>query len=164
MARIKPRDMIEELHGKVDSNSDTMFVTNSKTKTISTRKIGVRDTDKHPVTEREVETHTKMHQATKAYHELKQHSEEYQKFLVEYENAVKEGWHSDAYRYFLHQWLGEGKNSVTLKIAKSKSSEESYVEGMSRCQNRDEADRLLLEFVDQLGYHKLVEAYKTIIK
>ena len=164
MARIKPKDLIEELHGKVDSKSDTMYVTNSRTKTISTRKIGTRDTNKHPVTENEVATHNKMHDATAAYHEIKQRPEQYQQFVQHYEEAKSNGFQQDIYRYFLHEFLNEGKNSVTLKIAKSKSSEESYVEGMLRCQSREEADRLLVDFVEKLGYKKLVQAYNKIVK
>jgi len=51
-----------------------------------------------------------------------------------------------------------------LKIAKSKSSEETYVKGMQRCQTREEADRLLVDFVERLGYKNLAVAYKEITK
>ena len=164
MAKIDPKEPVKEIHGKTETKGNMMFVTNSMSGQISTRKIGKRDTEAHPVTEREIATHTKMHDATAAYHELKQHPEQYQQLVQHYQEAKAQGFQQDIYRYFLHEFLDEGKNSVTLKIAKSKSSEETYVQGMQRCQNREEADRLLVDFVAKLGYKKLAQAYNKIVK
>jgi len=164
MAKIRPMEGIQSMSGKVKSKGDMMFITKQNTGDTFSRVIGKRDKEKHPVRDNEVKTHTKMQEATAAYHELKQDIEQYKQFKEQYEEAVKKGWHSDLYRYFLHLWMDEGKNSVTLKIAKSKSSESTYVEGMQRCQTIDEADRLLVDFVEKLGYKKLAEAYKEIRK
>lgn len=164
MAKIRPTHYIESMSGKVDSKSDKMFITKQKTGETFSRVIGKRDKEKHPVTENEVATHKKMHDATVAYHEIKQHPEQYQQLVQHYEEAKAQGFQQDIYRYFLHEFLNEGKNSVTLKIAKSKSSEETYIQGMQRCQNREEADRLLVDFVAKLGYKKLAQAYNQIVK
>jgi len=164
MAKIRPIAGVQSMSGKIKSNSDFMYITKQNTQETFSRVIGKRDKEKHPVRDNEVKTHTKMQEATAAYHELKQNIEQYRQFKEQYAEAVKEGWYSDLYRYFLHLWMDEGKNSVTLKIAKSKSSEETYVKGMQRCQTIVEADRLLVDFVEKLGYKQLAGAYKEIRK
>lgn len=164
MAKIKPTDGIKSMSGKVRTDSDMMYITKQGTEETFSRVIGKRDKEAHPITEREIETHKKLQDAVAEYQRIKADPEAFSQLVEERNNAPAERRCANTYLYFLKTRLDEGKNSVTLKIAKSKSSEESYVKGMLRCQNRDEADRLLLEFVDQLGYHKLVEAYKTIIK
>lgn len=162
MAKIRPMDGVHSMSGKVKTDGDMMFITKSRTGDTFTRVIGKRDKEQHPVTANETATHNKMHDATAAYHEIKQHPEQYQQLVQHYQEAKAQGFQQDIYRYFLHEFLDEGKNSVTLKIAKSKSNEDSYVEGMLRCQNREEADRLLVDFVEKLGYKKLAQAYKTV--
>lgn len=164
MAKIRPSDGIVAIHGKIKADSDIAFVTNSRSGQVSTRRIAERDLEMHPVTAREKETNNKMREWVAEYRAIKSDMGAYAQLVEERKNAPIELQSDNVYHYFLKTRMDEGKNSVTLKIAKSKSSEESYVAGMSRCQNRDEADRLLLEFVDKLGYHKLVEAYKTTIK
>jgi len=164
MAKIRPIAGVQSMSGKVKSDSDMMYITKEKTQETFSRVIGKRDTDAHPVTDEEVRTHIKMQEGTAAYHELKQDIEQFREFQNRYQEAVKEGWHSDIYRYFMHLWMNEGKNSVTIKIAKSGSSEETYVKGMQKCNNIDEADRLLVEFIEKLGYKKLAGAYKKIRK
>ncbi|GEM_PF-6181435 len=164
MAKVVPIDQVKALHGKVKSHGDMMFVTNSLSGDINTRMIGKRNKEAHPVTEREVTTHNKMHDATAAYHELKQNLEAYRAFLEQYQEAKAKGCTCDKYRYFLKQYLDEGKNTVTIKIANKGSNEESYVRGMERCQTIEEADRLLVKFVEVLGYKKLAEAYKRVGK
>lgn len=164
MARITPIKLVTGIHGKLSSDSEYSIVTNSYNGNLSTRKIGNRDKEAHPVTEREVDTHTKLQEATAAYHKLKQAPEQYQQFLQQYEAAKAKGLKKDAYRYFLHLYLDEGKNSVSIRIAKTKSNEASYARGMTKCQTVEEADKLLVKFVEKLGYKELAEAYKQVVQ
>jgi len=164
MAKIDPAYLIQAMHGKVHNHSETMFVTNSSSGQVSTRMIGKRNKDKHPVTDQEVRVHTKMQTLVAEYQRIKSAPEAYAQLVLERNNAPKELQSDNAYHYFLKTRMDEGKNSVTLKIAKSKSSEATYVEGMQRCQTIDEADRLLIDFVEKLGYKKLAKAYKEIRK
>jgi len=164
MPKIVPEDGIKELHGKKSSNSEFAFVTNSSSGQVSTRMIGKRNKDKHPVTNQEVRVHTKMQTLVAEYQRIKSDPEAYAQLVQERNNAPRELQSDNTYHYFLKTRMDEGKNSVTLKIAKSKSSEETYVKGMQRCQTIDEADRLLVDFVEKLGYKNLAEAYKEIRK
>ncbi|MCQ2310711.1 MAG: hypothetical protein MJZ64_03060 [Paludibacteraceae bacterium] len=164
MAKIKPIDNVAEMHGKQDSKSDYMFVTNARSKQISTRKIAARNFDQHPVTSREKETNDKMRELVAEYKRIKSDPEAFAQLVEERHNAPIDLQCANTYLYFLKTRMDEGKNSVTLKIAKSKSNEDSYVEGLLRCHNREEADRLLVDFVEKLGYKKLAQAYNKIVK
>lgn len=164
MAKVKPIGNIAELHGKQNTKSGYMFVTNSRSKQISTRKIAARDFDKHPITSREKETNDKMRDLVAEYRQIKSDPEMFAQLVAERNRAPKELQSDNTYHYFLKTRMSEGKNSVARKIAKSKSNEDSYVEGMLRCHNREEADRLLVDFVATIGYKKLAEAYSQIVK
>jgi len=165
MSKIDPIYQIKAMHGKVDSKSDTAFVTNSSSGQVSTRRyVNKRDLDKHPVTAREKETNQKMQNLVAEYQRIKSDPEAYAQLMAERNNAPIELQSDNLYRYFMKTRMDEGKNSVTLKIAKSKSSEETYVKGMQRCQTIAEADRLLVDFIEKLGYNHLAQAYKEIRK
>lgn len=164
MAKVKPIGIIQSMSGKSATGSDIAYTTKKSTGDTFTKKIGQRDFEQHPVTDREIATHQKMHDATAAYHEIKQHPEQYQQLVQHYQEAKAKGFQQDIYRFFLHEFLDEGKNSIVTKIAKSKSSEDSFAAGMLRCHNREEADKLLLEFIRTLGYNKLADAYEKIVK
>ncbi len=163
MAKIKPIDGVKSMSGKVKTNSDMMYITKQGTEDTFSRVIGKRDKEAHPVTNREIETHKKVQEVVAEYQRIKADPEAFARLVAERYSAPIELQCANTYLYFLKSRMDEGKNSVTLKIAKSKSSEESYVKGMLRCQNREEADRLLVDFVETLGYKKLVQAYKNVI-
>ena len=137
-----------------------MFVTNSQTEEVSTRVIGERDLQKHPVTNREKELHSKMHDGIMAYHALKDNMEGYAAFLEQFNKAKQQGYIGNAYHYFLHLYMTEGKNSRTIKIAKKHSREADFVKGLQMCNTQAEAMNLLVTFIDILGYHTLAQAYK----
>jgi len=164
MAKVTPIDGIKSLSGKVSSKSNVSYLTKKRTGTIFTRTEGKRDKDAHPVTDREVETHKKVQEVVAEYQRIKADPEAYGQLVEERNNAPIECQCANTYLYFLKTRMDEGKNSITLKIAKGKSSEATYVEGMRRCQTIDEADRLLVAFVETLGYKKLAQAYKEIRK
>lgn len=162
MAKIRPIAGVQSMSGKVKTNSDTMFITKQGTGDTFSRVIGKRDKEAHPVTDREVETHKKVQDVVAEYQRIKADPEAFAQLVEERYGAPIECQCANTYLYFLKTRMDEGKNSVTLKIAKSKSSEDSYVKGMQRCQTIDEADRLLVDFVEKLGYKNLAGAYKEI--
>ena len=162
MAKVKPIDGVQSMSGKVKTNSKMMFITKQGTEETFTRVIGKRNKEAHPVTEREKETHKKVQNIVAEYQRIKADPEAFAQLVAERHNAPIDIQCANTYLYFLKTRMDEGKNSVTLKIAKSKSSEDSYVKGMLRCQTVEEADRLLVDFVERLGYKKLAQAYKTI--
>ena len=75
MSKVRVAEPFKILSGKISQHSDMMIVTNSLTEEAHTRRIGKRDVAKHPVTEREKELHSKMHDGIMAYHNLKDNVE-----------------------------------------------------------------------------------------
>lgn len=159
MSKIKPIQSIKTLSGKIAQNSDMMFVTNSQTEEVPTWIIGQRDLQKHPVTNREKELHSKMHDGIMAYHALKDNMESYAAFLEQFNKAKQQGYNGNAYHYFLHLYMPEGKNSQTIKIAKKHSREKDFVKALQLCTTQAEALTLLVTFIDTLGYHSLAQTY-----
>lgn len=160
MPKVKPISLIKSLSGKTAQDSDMMFVTNSQTEEVSTRVIGQRNLQKHPVTDREKELHSKMHDGIMVYHALKDNIEGYAAFLEQFNKAKQQGYNNNAYHYFLHLYMTEGKNSQTIKIAKKHSREEDFVKALQLCNTQTEALNLFITFIDTLGYHSLTQAYK----
>lgn len=160
MSKVKPKEPAKTLSGKLSQDSSVMFVTNAQTNEVFTRAIGKRDLDKHPVTEREKELHSKMRDGITAYHNLKDNIEGYAAFLETFRQAQKEGYIGNAYQYFMHLYMTEGKNTKALKVAKKHSRESDFVEGLQLCQTQAEAIRLLVSFIDTLGYHSLAQTYR----
>ena len=56
--------------------------------------------------------------------------------------------------------MTEGKNTKALKDAKKHSHESDFVKGLQLCQTQAEAIRLLVTFIDTLGYHSLAQTYR----
>lgn len=157
--KVKPIRMIKALSGKMSQDSDMMYVTNSISEEVFTRVIGQRDLQKHPVTDREKELHSKMHDGITAYHALKNNIEGYAAFLEQFNKAKQSGYKGNVYHYFLHLYMTEGKNSRTIKIAKKHSREEDFVKALQMCNAQPEAVNLLVTFIDTLGYHSLAQTY-----
>jgi len=162
MKEVKFHGPVKSASGKMSGDSNMMFVTHKKTEKTSTRVIGKRDMEKHPVTEREQETQVKMSEVVAEYKRIKDNPEAFEQLKREYEQASEEMKGNSVYHYFLKTRMNEGKNSVTRKIARKGSNVDSYVEGMKKCQSVEEADRLLLDFVETLGYKELGEAYRGV--
>lgn len=160
MSQILPKQPIAEISGKMSSTSQTAFRTNTKSKKIFTQHIGDRDYAAHPVTDGERRTHAKMQQCVAEYKALKQDLDAWALFQQQYQTACQQGYEGNAYNFFLHERLNEGKNTLTIKIAKGHNSEASFVDAMHKCENDDQANALLLQFVDKIGYHALADAYR----
>lgn len=160
MSKVRVAEPFEILSGKISQDSDMMIVTNSRTMKASTRRIGKRNLDKHPVTNREKELHSKMHDGIMAYHNLKDNVEGYAMFLETFRQAQQEGYVGNAYQYFMHLYLTEGKNTKALKVAKQHSRESDFVKGLQMCDTQADAINILVSFIDKLGYHSLVQTYK----
>lgn len=160
MSKVIPAPPFKQLSGKISQHSDTMIITNSFTGESFSRRIGKRDLENHPVTNREKELHSKMHDGIMAYHNLKDNVEGYATFLETFRQAQKEGYVGNAYQYFMHLYMTEGKNTKALKYAKQHSSESDFVKGLQMCDTQADAINILVSFIDKLGYHSLVQTYK----
>lgn len=164
MGKIELERPFKGYHGKLSLDSDTAIVTNKMSGVKHSRKITKRDLKKHPITAREKEMTNKMRDLVAEYKEIKAYPEAYAQLVAERNSLPKNKQGSNIYSYFIRTRMSEGMNSVSLKIAKKGSNVDSYVEGMKRCQTIEEADRLLVKFVEVLGYKKLAEAYRRVGK
>lgn len=101
-----------------------------------------------------------MRDGVKAYHALKDNIEGYAQFLEQFKTAAKEGYIGNAYQYFMHLYMSEGKNTAALKVAKKHRREADFVKGLQMCTTQAQANELLVNFIDTLGYHTLAQTYK----